>query len=57
MRTQHPGVTWEKQDIRSLTLPENSLDVCIDKATLDAMLYGGCAPPLPFFHKHLPFPT
>ena len=40
MRAQHPRILWETMDIRSLTFPANSFDICIDKATLDAMLYG-----------------
>ena len=40
MRTQHPLVKWEVMDIRSLTYSDETFDICIDKATLDAMLYG-----------------
>ena len=42
MATLHPdtGISWLTMDIRSLTFENNSFDVCIDKATLDAMLYG-----------------
>ena len=42
MATLHPdtGITWLTMDIRSLTFENNFFDVCIDKATLDAMLYG-----------------
>ncbi|KAK5119824.1 hypothetical protein LTR85_007150 [Meristemomyces frigidus] len=44
MRAQHPqahGITWQEMDIRHLTFPaHHSFDICIDKATLDAMLYG-----------------
>ncbi|KAK5111351.1 hypothetical protein LTR62_005191 [Meristemomyces frigidus] len=40
MQKQHPAVTWLAMDIRSLSFPRSSFDICIDKATLDAMLYG-----------------
>ncbi|EMC94295.1 hypothetical protein BAUCODRAFT_150480 [Baudoinia panamericana UAMH 10762] len=40
MQAQHPSITWETMDIRHLTFSDASFDVCIDKATLDAMLYG-----------------
>jgi len=31
---------WEVMDVRQLSFPADSLDIAIDKATLDAMLYG-----------------
>lgn len=40
MRAQNPSIAWEVMDIRQLTFADASFDVCIDKATLDAMLYG-----------------
>ena len=40
MKAQHPSITWLEMDIRQLTFQDYSFDVCIDKATLDAMLYG-----------------
>ena len=40
MTELHPEVRWDVMDIRHLSYPDSSFDVCIDKATLDAMLYG-----------------
>jgi EEF1A lysine methyltransferase 4 len=40
MRARHPRIIWQTMDIRHLTYSDSSFDVCIDKATLDAMLYG-----------------
>lgn len=40
MAASHPGIDWQVMDIRHLTYENGSFDVCIDKATLDAMLYG-----------------
>lgn len=40
MKAQHPTLDWQAMDIRALTFSDASVDVCIDKATLDAMLYG-----------------
>lgn len=40
MRARHPSITWQTMDIRHLTFPDQNFDICIDKATLDAMLYG-----------------
>ena len=35
-----PELKWAVMDIRSLTLPDSSIDVAIDKGTLDAMIHG-----------------
>ncbi|KAJ9629368.1 hypothetical protein H2203_001741 [Taxawa tesnikishii (nom. ined.)] len=40
MSAAHPGIEWRVMDIRALEFANGSFDVCIDKATLDAMLYG-----------------
>lgn len=34
------GMTWTVGDVRHLPFERESIDVCIDKATLDAMLTG-----------------
>lgn len=49
MRKEYPsnGVAWQTMDIRSLAFPDATFDVCIDKATLDAMLYGSLWDPEP----------
>jgi EEF1A lysine methyltransferase 4 len=46
-QSQHPSIKWEVMDIRSPTFPASSFDVCIDKAALDAMLYGSLRDPEP----------
>ncbi|KAJ3110863.1 hypothetical protein HDU96_006227 [Phlyctochytrium bullatum] len=39
LRTTHlPTLTWHVMDVRSLTFPDASFDVVLDKATLDALL-------------------
>ncbi|KAK5728657.1 hypothetical protein LTR15_001794 [Elasticomyces elasticus] len=40
MKATSPEIEWMEMDIRNLTFDAESFDVCIDKATLDAMLYG-----------------
>jgi hypothetical protein len=40
MAAAHPSIDWQVMDIRSLTYEDNTFDIVIDKATLDAMLYG-----------------
>lgn len=49
MRDQYPsnGIDWQSMDIRNLAFPDASFDACIDKATLDAMLYGSLWDPEP----------
>lgn len=49
MKKQYPEsrVDWRTMDIRALPFPNSSWDVCIDKATLDAMLYGSLWDPEP----------
>lgn len=49
MRNQYSsnGVDWQTMDIRSLAFSDATFDVCIDKATLDAMLYGSLWDPEP----------
>ncbi|BGP19885.1 hypothetical protein JCM10213_008641 [Rhodosporidiobolus nylandii] len=34
------GMTWTTADIRALPFPSGSIDVCIDKGTMDALLTG-----------------
>ena len=41
------GVRWETMDIRSLAFADESFSACLDKATLDAMLYGSLWDPEP----------
>lgn len=40
MKAENPGIKFETMDIRSLQYRDHSFDVCVDKATMDAMLYG-----------------
>ena len=40
MQARYPTIKFLEMDIRALTFPSCSFDICIDKATLDAMLYG-----------------
>ncbi|TKA79859.1 hypothetical protein B0A49_01567 [Cryomyces minteri] len=40
MRAKHPEMKWVVMDVRKLAFEDGSYDVAIDKATLDAMLYG-----------------
>lgn len=47
MRKEEPRLDWREMDIRSMTFNADSFDVCIDKATLDAMLYGSLWDPEP----------
>ncbi|GAB7360666.1 hypothetical protein MBLNU230_g0545t1 [Neophaeotheca triangularis] len=42
-----PHLTWLTADIRATNLPSGSVDIAVDKATLDAMLYGSLWDPLP----------
>lgn len=42
-----PHITWLTADIRATSLPSASFDIAIDKATLDAMLYGSLWDPIP----------
>lgn len=37
---QLSGLSWAVMDVRALTLPDSSIDIAIDKATLDAMIHG-----------------
>lgn len=46
MRTEHPEIDWRVMDIRNLEFGNDSFDICIDKATLDAMLYGSLWDPV-----------
>ena len=47
MQSQYPSLDWRIMDIRSMTFDDNSVDVAIDKGTLDAMLYGSLWDPEP----------
>jgi hypothetical protein len=40
MKVKHPDLDWEVMDVRHMTFTDSSFDIAIDKATLDAMLYG-----------------
>ncbi|KAF1986562.1 S-adenosyl-L-methionine-dependent methyltransferase [Aulographum hederae CBS 113979] len=40
MRSKHPEMEWQVMDVRKMTFSSETFDVAIDKATLDAMLYG-----------------
>jgi hypothetical protein len=40
MKVKHPGMEWEVMDVRDMTFQDSVFDLAIDKATLDAMLYG-----------------
>ncbi|KAF2140222.1 uncharacterized protein K452DRAFT_230941 [Aplosporella prunicola CBS 121167] len=40
MRAKHPEMQWLVMDVRDLKFPADHFDVAVDKATLDAMLYG-----------------
>lgn len=39
------GQAWRVMDIRALELPDESVDVAIDKLTMDAMIHGSCWDP------------
>ncbi|KAF2769688.1 S-adenosyl-L-methionine-dependent methyltransferase [Teratosphaeria nubilosa] len=53
MSHQHPSITWLTMDIRHLSFPASTFDICIDKATLDAMLYGSLWDPEPEVAAHV----
>lgn len=41
MRARHsdrPGMTWHQMDMRQLSFPDESFDVILEKATLDAIM-------------------
>ncbi|MCJ1377540.1 hypothetical protein MMC17_000635 [Xylographa soralifera] len=40
MQSKHPDLEWRVDDVRKLGLDSSSIDIAIDKGTLDAMLYG-----------------
>ena len=40
MKARHPDLDWRVMDVRKMDFSDSSFDVAIDKATLDAMLYG-----------------
>jgi hypothetical protein len=40
MKIKHPDLNWKVMDVRSMEFSDATFDVAIDKATLDAMLYG-----------------
>lgn len=38
---KHPTIRWLEQDVRNMTdIPSASIDIAIDKGTLDAMISG-----------------
>ena len=40
MQSKHPYLDWRVDDVRHLHVDDSSIDIAIDKGTLDAMLYG-----------------
>lgn len=40
MKVRHPDMQWQVMDVRDMSFPDTSFDIAVDKATLDAMLYG-----------------
>ncbi|MCJ1393027.1 hypothetical protein MMC18_005899 [Xylographa bjoerkii] len=40
MQSKYPDLEWRVDDIRKLGLESSTIDIAIDKGTLDAMLYG-----------------
>jgi len=40
MKTKHPSLPWEVMDVRAMKFKTTTLDIAIDKGTLDVMLYG-----------------
>ncbi|KAI9660254.1 MAG: hypothetical protein M1831_003562 [Alyxoria varia] len=40
MQSKHPSFDWRVDDVRKLSLGDATIDIAIDKGTLDAMLYG-----------------
>jgi hypothetical protein len=46
MKSRHPDLEWRVMDVRKMELPDATFDVAIDKATLDAMLYGSLWDPI-----------
>ena len=39
--SKHPSIRWLEQDVRDMTdIPSQSIDIAIDKGTLDAMISG-----------------
>lgn len=40
MQRLHPQIHFLEMDIRAMTFAPHTFDIVIDKATLDAMLYG-----------------
>ncbi|QDS68946.1 hypothetical protein FKW77_008605 [Venturia effusa] len=53
MSQKHPESTWLVMDVRKMTFPSHSFDIAIDKATLDAMLYGSLWDPEPEVRKNV----
>ncbi|KAL9044170.1 MAG: hypothetical protein Q9214_002672 [Letrouitia sp. 1 TL-2023] len=40
MRAKHPELDWQVDDVRHLQVDSSSIDIAIDKGTLDTMLHG-----------------
>jgi EEF1A lysine methyltransferase 4 len=40
MKAKRPDLDWTVMDVRKMDFDKESIDVAVDKATLDAMLYG-----------------
>ena len=40
MEAKHSDMEWQVMDVRKMQFTDASIDIAIDKATLDAMLYG-----------------
>jgi hypothetical protein len=53
MKTKHPELNWEIMDVRHMTFADSSFDIAIDKATLDAMLYGSLWDPTDEVRKNV----
>jgi ubiquinone/menaquinone biosynthesis C-methylase UbiE len=53
MKTKHPQLGWEVMDVRHMTFADSSFDVAVDKATLDAMLYGSLWDPADEVRKNV----
>ncbi|KAL9636774.1 MAG: hypothetical protein Q9164_002618 [Protoblastenia rupestris] len=47
MQSRYPNLDWRVDDVRHLQLEDRSIDIAIDKGTMDAMLYGSPWDPPP----------
>jgi hypothetical protein len=53
MASKHPNLTWEVMDVRKMSFAPSTFEIAIDKATLDAMLYGSLWDPEPEVRKNV----